>query len=368
MNVVSTVRIMIAVLMTAGCMSYLHSCGEDDSAIDGLLHRERFRGVALIACGDRIVFSKGYGLASEEHQVPNTPDTVFRIGSITKQFTAIAILQLEERGLLNTDDPINKYLPVYPQGDKITLHHLLSHTAGVPDVTELPEIAVFQRKPTTVLATLEYFNSLPLEFEPGTECKYSNSGFLVLGAIVEVVSKQPYEEYLKENVFKPLELEATYYPFNEQVIPHAASGYRLANEGVLQLADFVEMTFPHGSGALASTAGDLFKLSQAYRAGKILSPSSLDRLFKIHASSQKNGIAYGYGIQVGPLNSDFEGLPPSVVGHRGNIEGFEAVTAYFAESDLSVILLSNREGTDLHFILQSLSDFLHASWRFSHRI
>lgn len=338
------------------------------SIIDQYLMGKNFRGVALIARGDQAIHHKGYGLANEEHHIPNTTETVFKIGSLTKQFTAVAILQLQERGLLNVNDPVSKFIPDYPNGDKITLHHLLSHSAGIPDVTELSDIAILQRRPTTALKTLEYFKYLPLEFEPGTDCKYSNSGPLVLGAIIEIVTKQSYENYLKANVFEPLNMASTYYPLNTRIIPHHASGYRMDSQGNLHIANFVDMSFPHASGGLASTASDLFKLTQNYKSESILSTKSKESLFQIHALSQMNKIAYGYGIQVGPRNSDFEELPPSTVGHRGNIEGFEAIQVYIPDSDLIIIILSNLEATDLNQILFDIVKILQESWRLSQHI
>jgi CubicO group peptidase (beta-lactamase class C family) len=318
-----------------------------DQQIHDYLTNKNFQGTVLIAKEGKILFSQGFGLANVEHQVSNTPQTVCRIGSITKQFTAVAILQLQERGLLSVNDPISKFFPKLPQGDKITIHHLLTHTSGIPSITEFPNLSRIQRHPSTPTQVMSYFQDLPLEFDPGTECKYSDSGYIILGAIVEAVSGRSYEEYIKENFFKPLNMNSTYFDHNQTIIPQRASGYGVDKQGALVNAEFIEMSFPHGAGSLASTVEDLYRWDRALKEGKLLSSGSNRLLFTVHAVSIKNEISYGYGF--------FIDADKGTIGHTGSIEGFRAALYRYPDDDLTVIVLANREDISAVTIQEELA-------------
>ena len=305
-----------------------------DQQIHGYLSDKNFQGAVLIAKEGKILFSQGFGLANVEHQISNATHTVYRLGSITKQFTAVAILQLQEQGLLNVNDPISKFFPIYPQEDKISIHHLLTHTSGIPSITEFPNLSQIQRHPSTPMQVMTYFQDLPLEFSPGTECKYSDSGYIILGAIVEAVSHCSYEEYLREHFFKPLNMQSTYFDHNQVIIPHRASGYAVKQDSLVN-AEFIEMSFPHGAGSLASTVEDLYLWDRALKEGKLLSPESNTLLFTVHAASIKNQMSYGYGF--------FIDVDKGTIGHMGSIEGFRAALYRYLDDDLTVIVLANRE-------------------------
>lgn len=340
----------ISVLALAG-FGYL----SDVQKIDQVLCQNDFQGAALIAKQGKILFVKGYGMANAEHQIPNTPSTVFRIGSITKQFTAVAILQLQESGKLNVHDPIANYLPDYPCGDRITIHHLLSHTAGIPSVTRLPNIAEIQRHPTEPIQVMRYFKHLPLEFAPGTDCHYSNSGYIVLGAIIEAVTGKSYESYVQEHFLTPLAMHATYVDRNQRLIPNRANGYSVDANGNVVNAEFVEMSFPHAAGAMASTVHDLFVWDCALQGDRLLTSESRARLFQVQGSSDKNCIQYGYGFFVDPANHS--------VGHMGSIEGFRAASYRTTKDGITIIILSNREETNAVEIQQMLHALLSQRWR-----
>lgn len=331
--------------------------------IEAFLEQRKFQGAVLIAKDGNILLSKGYGFANAEHRISNTSSTVFRLGSITKQVTAVAILQLQEKGLLSVDDPIKKYLPHYTMGKKITIHHLLSHTAGVPSITEFANLPEIQRHPVTPDEVITYFNGLPLRFEPGSDCEYSDSGYIVLGAIIEAVTKKPYEVYVQEHIFQPLGMHSSYYDHHELIIPNRASGYA-QEDGKIRHANFLDMSLPHASGALASTVEDLYQFDRALTGTSLLSQSSLETMYTIHGSSRAHRIAYGYGVMLGPQNEGMEGCDASVTGHFGFIEGFEAALINYPDSDLTIILLSNVEKTpvnELHKELEKLlSDYF---WR-----
>lgn len=274
---------------------------------------------------------------------------------------------MQEMGQLNVNDPISKYLTDYPEGNSITIHHLLTHSSGIPSITRLSILSEIQRQKTTPFLAMNHFKDLPKRFAPGTDCEYSDSGYIVLGAIIEKVANKPYETVLIDNIFKPLGMEHTYYEYNESVIPNRASGYILL-DGVLKHAPFIDMSLPHAAGALSTTVEDLYKFDQALKGTPFLTKEMLQTLFTIHASNTNNQIASGYGFRVGPLNRGMDGSLASIVGHFGTIDGFESAFIRYLRDDLTIILLSNVEKTDLRQFQKDLhstlcSSCLRSSWR-----
>lgn len=347
-------KIILALLFNT-IFLHLFSASTFEEEVHAYLSKKDFQGVVLIAKKGEILLCKGYGPANIEHGIPNTPKTVFRVGSITKQFTAVAILQLQEKGMLNVQDPIGRYLPDYPNGEAITIHHLLTHSSGIPSITSFPQLSEIQRHPTTVRRTMTYFQELPLEFEPGSDCKYSDSGYIVLGAIIEAVAKRPYEEYLMEFILGPLQLNSTYFDHNQNIIVNRASGYSQNDKGELVNAEFVEMSFPHGAGSLASTVEDLYRWDLSLKAQALLSPKSSELLFFPHATSRKNNIAYGYGF--------FIDEKKQIIGHMGSIEGFRAALYRQLKEDLTVIVLTNNEKISALDLQEELAAFTLSFWR-----
>lgn len=326
-----------------------------DQKVDSYLREKNFQGSVLIAKEGKVLFSKGYGFANAEHKIPNTTNTVFRLGSITKQFTAVAILQLQEQGRVNVNDSISKYFPEYPQGDKITIHHLLTHSAGIAEITDFPNLSTIQRQPSTPTQVMAYFKDSPLEFQPGKDCKYSNSGYIVLGAIIEAATNAPYEKYVQDHFFTPLRMKSTYLDRNQSLIPNRAAGYGIDGNGAVVNAEFIEMSFPHGAGAMASTVLDLYLWDRALKGDKLLSKESKEQLFCVQACSEKNQIAYGYGF--------FIDQSRHTVGHKGGIEGFRAALYRHLDNDMTIIILSNQERTQAALIEQELSTLISSSWR-----
>lgn len=323
--------------------------------VDSYLREKNFQGAVMIAKQGKILFSRGYGFANVEHQILNTPQTVFRLGSITKQFTAVAILQLQERGLLNVNDPISKYLPQYSHGDKITIHNLLTHTSGIPSITEFSNLCEIQLHPLTPNQVVALLQDLPLEFVPGTDCKYSDSGYILLGAIIETVSHDTYDKYVQEHIFNPLKMKSSYFDHHQNLIPNRASGYGIDLHGSVVNAEFIDMSFPHAAGSLASTVEDLYLMDLALKEEKLLSHKSMQSLFKIHASSGKNAITYGYGFFIDPVKHS--------IGHTGSIEGFNAALYRHLDHDITVIILSNQEKTQSLALEQALYSLISHSWR-----
>ena len=249
-----------------------------DQVVQSYVSAKQFMGSVLVARGDDVLFSKSYGSANLEWNIPNTPATKFRIGSMTKQFTAASILLLEERGKLKVDDPVKKYMPDAPAAwDKITLFNVLTHSAGLPNFTSFPEYAKLQAFPITPEKIVATFKDKPLDFEPGAKFSYSNSGYVLLGYLIEKISGESYEKFLQDNIFTPLGMKDSGYDSNSAIIERRASGYSPSPAGPVN-AEYVHMSVPHGAGALYSTTQDLLKWQLALYGGKVLKPESLAKM------------------------------------------------------------------------------------------
>jgi CubicO group peptidase (beta-lactamase class C family) len=290
---------------------------------------QRFSGSVLVARGGRIVLSRGYGMANYELDAANTPETKFRLGSVTKQFTAMAILQLEERGKLKVTDTIRTILPDYPPtGDKVTIHHLLTHTSGVPNLTELPDYPRTMTLPSTVEQTIGRFKDLPLDFTPGEKFSYSNSNYVLLGAIIEKVTGRSYEDYLRENIFSVIGMKDSGYDHHETVLKNRASGYEFPGDKMAN-APYVDMSIPFAAGGVYSTVNDLYKWDRALYTDKLVSKAALARMF----TPFKGGYAYGW------MTGEFAGHRN--IRHGGGINGFITDISRFPDDDACVIVLSN---------------------------
>jgi len=277
-------------------------------------------GATVIVMKDgQTVYKKAYGTANLELGVPVAIDTRFRLASVTKQFTAAAILQLHDRGLLDVDSPIAKYLPDFPGGDKLTVYHLLTHTAGIPD-----------------FISYEQAKQVPQEFAPGERMNYSNTGYVMLGLIIENISGKSYEAYLKENIFDPLGMKDSGYDHHETILRNRASGYLFDPAGRTYVnAPFQEMKGVFAAGALYSTVEDMGRWDQALYGDRILKPESIARAFKPVTLTSGRRANYGCGWMI----SQVRGLRE--VGHGGDINGFNTYIARYPDQNFSVIVLSN---------------------------
>jgi CubicO group peptidase (beta-lactamase class C family) len=313
-----------------------------DEYMNEQVKQERFSGSILVAQKGKILISKGYGMANYELNVPNTPKTAFRIGSITKQFTALAILQLEEQGKLKVEDTINKYIPDYPQGDKITIHQLLTHTSGICDYTQILDFKIKCRmynSPEQLIAT---FKDKPSNFEPGKKFSYSNSGYILLGYIIEKASGKSYEDYINENIFKKAGLSDSGYDHSEKVIANRAMGYGFASSAIVN-CDFIDMSFPYAAGSLYSTVEDLYKWDKLLLNTKILSKSSWDKMTHsyINIDDPSTNTNYGYGLFVGDMQ--IGDVKKDTISHGGSVNGFAAHNCMYISDDVQIIILSNLE-------------------------
>lgn len=306
-----------------------------------------FMGTVLVARDGKVVFDKAYGMANLELDVPNTPDTKFRLGSITKQFTAAAILLLEQRGKLKVDDRVKTYLPDAPMAwDRITIFNLLTHTSGIPNFTSMPDYGAVKLSSRSASAAVSAFRERPLDFGPGEQMSYSNSGYLVLGDIIEKVSGQSYEKFIAENIFTPLGMTNSGYDSNTAIIKGRASGYAKMPSGYMN-AGYIHMSIPHAAGALYSTTRDLLKWEQALFAGKVVSKASLERM----TTPFKNNYALG-------LTSTMS-RGRRVIAHNGGIDGFNTAMAYYPDTRTVVIVLANVNGTVPDQAVSHLGALMH---------
>jgi CubicO group peptidase (beta-lactamase class C family) len=288
------------------------------------------------------IFRKGYGLADLELGVRVEPDMIFRLGSITKQFTAVSILLLAEQGKLGLQDEITKFLPDYPvQGRKITVEHLLTHTSGIQSYTDMAEWLSLWRKDFTLRELIDLFKDKPTQFEPGERWAYNNSGYILLGAIIEKVSGQTYEEFVDGRIFKPLGMKSSFYGNTERVIPRRIPGYQMGKDGFIN-APYLSMTQPYAAGSLLSNVDDLAVWSDAVLSGKLVKKEWLDKAFRPY--KLKNGESTGYGY--GRFIADFGGHRS--IEHGGGINGFMSYEMTFPEDGIFLAILTNSaiEGRD----------------------
>ena len=293
---------------------------------------DEFSGAVLVASDGQILLDKGYGLANREWGIPNDRDTKFRLGSVTKQFTAVAIMILNERGLVDLDSPVKIWLPDAPAAwDQVTVRRLLAHTAGVPNFTSFGDFQARKTLPTTVEGLIGLFQNRPLDFEPGEGRKYSNSGYVLLTAIIEKASGQTYADFLAEAIFQPLGMSDTGYDRNADVLPQRASGYAPAAGGVVN-ADYWDMSIPQGAGGLYSTTHDLLKWEQGLFGGRVLTPASLTRLTTPVRDQ------YAFGVFVAKAEGN------TTIAHSGGLDGFNTYMAYDPARRMTVIVLGNLNG------------------------
>jgi CubicO group peptidase (beta-lactamase class C family) len=301
----------------------------------------QFMGSVLVARGDEVFFSKAYGSADLERKTPNTLSTKFRIGSVTKQFTAAAILLLEDQGKLKLEDPIGKHLPDAPATwDKVTLFHVLTHTSGIPR-----GVGVVNEPNAVPVATMEEHMDIvryrPLLFEPGANWSYSNSGYVLLGYVIERISGQRYETFLQEHIFTPLGMSDSGCDWNTTGVAGHAAGYSPSPNGVVN-AEFNHLSRVYAAGCLHSTVGDLLKWQRGLFGGKVLSAASLK---KMTTPFKQN---YGLGLLIETVDIRSSGTLKERQGkeieHGGRIQGFNSALAYYPKDDLTVVILSNLNG------------------------
>lgn len=295
-----------------------------------------FNGSALVADNGAVIFKRGYGMANMEWGIANTPDTKFRLGSITKQFTAALVLQLAEEGKVELNAPLTRYLPDYQarNGDRITVHQILNHTSGIPGYTELPQFREWALIPSTPAAFVAKFSKLDLLFQPGTKFSYSNSGFFIAGYLVEKITGKSYAEVLREKIFEPLGMRDSGFDLPATLLAKRAAGYDVTLDGYRNTG-YLDMTLPYAAGSLYSTAEDLYKWDQGLYGDAVLKSASKAKMFT-------PGLAdHGYGFVIRTRDG------VKTISHGGAINGFNSVIVREPDTKRLVVLLNNTGGAPL---------------------
>ncbi len=329
------IAIFFTLLLALTTSSYAQdTSAKFDEYLTAITKQNQFTGSVLVARDGKILFSKAYGLANQEFDIPNTLSTKFRLGSITKQFTAASILLLQERGKLSVQDPISKYIENCPEAWKpVTIHHLLTHTSGIPSYTDVKSPEEFRQmslQRVTPTNFVDSFKNKSLDFPVGEKMKYNNSGYFMLGHIIEKISGQSYETFVRENIFKPLKLENTGYDTHDKILKLRATGYSEVN-GKIVNSDYLDMSIPYAAGSLYSTVGDLFAWNEALFSDKLLSEKSRIAMM----TPDKNN--YAYGLNVNKLNNR------AIVLHTGGINGFATVLLRLPEEKVTIAVLRNAD-------------------------
>ncbi|MFP2931573.1 serine hydrolase domain-containing protein [Pyxidicoccus sp. 3LG] len=335
---------LLSSLLAAAPAAKLPSAAELAPRIDALAAETLKEGpvvglsLAVVRGGD-VVIQKGYGKANLELGVPVTEQSLFRIGSITKQFTAAAIMQLVEQGKVKLDDDVTKYVDFPTHGKRITLRHLLTHTSGLKNYTkaeDFPKKAPLELTPDEVLALVK---DVPPLVEPGSKWAYSNTGYFLLGLVIEKASGMKYADYLEKNVFPRAGLQRTWYCDVSRILPHRVAGYTL-QKGQPVNAEHLGMSVPYAAGSLCSTAPELVEWARALETGKVVSPESYTLMTTPVKTTDGKGAPYPYGFGLSMV--ELEDHP--TVEHGGGINGFAANLMRLPKDDLTVVVLFNTEG------------------------
>ncbi len=329
--------LFLVVLTTLSALSFVK--GQNLNAqIDALLN-EQYKpdapgAVVLVAKSGKTVYRKAFGMANLEHNVKMAPDHVFEIGSITKQFTAVSILMLEEEGKLSLEDPITKFIENYPMhGHTITIHHLLVHTSGIKSYTSLESWRKLWRKDMNPMEMIDLFKNEPMDFAPGEKWSYNNSAYFMLGYIIEKASGMPYPEFLEKRIFSPLGMKNSYYGSMSAIIKNRAQGYQ-KKEGYVN-AEYLSMTQPYAAGSIMSTVDDLLTWQLAIQSNKLVKKETIQKAFTDYKLNDGKPTYYGYGWGLDEIN----GSP--TLEHSGGIFGYTTNAIYLPKEDVYVVILDN---------------------------
>ena len=356
MSFAACAMIMFALQSSVVAQPSANKAAKIDEVMTAASKNRLFNGTVLVAENGKVIYKKGFGKANMEWNIPNTPDTRFRLGSITKQFTATLILQLVEQGKIKLDGKITDYLPDYriDTGGKVTIHQLLNHTSGIPSYTSMPNFENdVSRNPYRVADFVKKYASGDLEFEPGSKYSYNNSGYFLLGAIIEKVTGQTYEQILKEKILDPLGMKNTGYDHHGTIIEKRASGYEKTADGYRN-ASYLDMSLPYAAGSLYSTVEDLYLWDQALYTDRVLSVQSKDLMHKPNLGD------YAYGWQIAKVKLGTGTETVAAIKHGGGINGFNTmIVRYPAQKNLIVLLDNTSQGRSLAQIERELTNILY---------
>lgn len=337
--------------------------GSKEKNIDKLMNKfdeyRQFNGSILVAHEGKVVYKKGFGMANFELDVPNTPTTKHRLASVTKQFTAMAILQLVDEGKLKLDVPISKYLPDYPKknGDRITLHHLLTHTSGTLNYTNSSSYREKMIKPWKPTELVNLFADSALIFNPGSRIYYSNSGYVLLGVIIEKITGKTYSEVLQSNIFEPLGMVNSGYEKTGDILKNRSAGYYKQGTS-LRNANFINMSVAYSAGGLYSTVEDLFLWDQALYTEKLISKELTEVYFDKHFPMY-GGDYYAYGWEIGNIQVGDSDKKLETISHSGVINGYTSLITRIPSSNSSIIVINNVSRAPLNFMTQSIVGILN---------
>ena len=347
------------VLVVVSLLSVPAAAGEPGAEIDRLFAAYhslgQLNGSVLVAKDGHVVLARGYGLANMEWGIPNAPDTKFRLGSITKQFTSMLIMQLVAEGKLATSTTVAEALPYYRKdaGGAVTVHQLLSHTSGIPSYTSLPDFrSTVSRNRFGTKEFVTAYCSGELEFAPGSKYRYSNSGYFILGAIIEHLTGKPYEQVLRERILDPVGMKDTGYDHWETVLPKRATGYERVSGG-FRTAQYLDMSVPGAAGALYSTVEDLLRWDQALY-GDALLPAPLK---SVMFTPVLENYAYGWGVRKAPVGPGKQ--ERTLVAHGGGIDGFTTLITRVIEERTLIVTLNNTGEAPHQAIAMGILDILH---------
>ena len=357
MKKITTVFFLVLIVFSQSHLLAQSKAEKIDQLISKYNEYRYFNGSALVAENFNVVIKKGYGLANMEWNIPNAVDTKHRLGSITKQFTSMLIMQLVEKGKIKLDGKLTDYLPYYRKdtGDKITIEMLLTHTSGIPSYTgQEGFIEKVSRKFYRPDDFVKEYCSGNLEFEPGTNFAYNNSGYFILGAIIEKITGKTYEENLKENIFEPLGMKNSGYDLSEPVLLKRSSGYEKTLSGYRN-APFLDMSLPYAAGSLYSTVEDLLMWDKALQTEKLLPKKFMEEIFKPRIDAFGGKYAFGWRLTKKKIaNEEYD-----VITHGGGINGFNTINYFIPRNGQVVILFSNAGGAPLDEMTGKIIDILN---------
>ncbi len=293
-------------------------------------------GISVLVAKDRkAIYSKAFGKSNLELNTPLETNSVFQIGSITKQFTAISILMLEEQGKLSVEDKIGKYIPEYAEIEKdITIHHLLNHTSGIKNRTPVGDKGFISKTNMSPTELIAYFKDEPLEFKPGERFKYSNAGYILLGRIIEIVSGQPYSDFIEQNIFDKIGMKNSSCGDMKQVIPNLTKGYIIEQNDFVK-SDYINLSLAYSAGAILSTTEDLLKWQNALLSNTLLKASSIKQAMTPTLLNSGKRVPYGYGFRFSKLGNS------PVIAHTGSTKGFTSIALFLPKEKLYITALTN---------------------------
>ena len=360
---VFSARVLVAVILSMFIYQVWGFSQDKAGLIDELMTKyhnlRQFNGTVLVAESGKVIFKKGYGLADMEWNIPNKPDVKFRLGSITKQFTSMVIIQLVAEGKIKLEGKLSDYLPYYRKdtGEKITIHNLLVHNSGIPSYTGLPKFfEEISRNPYGVKEFVEKYCSGDLEFEPGAKFAYNNSGYFLLGAVIEETTGKTYEKVLQERIFDAVGMKNTGYDHHETLLPNRAAGYQITLDGC-ENAPYLDMGLPYAAGSLYSTVEDLYLWDQVLYTEKLLSKELKEVMFSPHVAAFGGHYGYGWAISEKKMADSKE--KKRHISHGGGINGFNTLIDRQVDDRHLVVLFNNTPGGSLGDMSENILRILY---------